>query len=833
MGKEKILSTPETSFLTSAANYCPICREPVEHFADLNGISRRHCPVCKSVERQRIFQLLYESSAFGEHCLRNKKMLHIAPGAAERNIFKNICGLDVVSVDIRPEMRADMTADISNLTEIPDNTFDIVFACYVFACTKYFRKTLKELHRVLKKDGVLLCYDALQSGENTVELSDQTSIEAYYGNEAYNKYSIGTFRQFGECDYVEQFSPYFSGTLHAETDPATGIRCHWFYAKRMHLASAEIVITSEKKLLNLLADYLCKKHTSRQGHALALAAQPEEENVLKLYCCRCTRAQFRDKNSIYKTALITENDISRVVATNFYDSEILISEDTYDGFASESFDFIYAPMALQKISIRQIACQNLYRIARPGGCVILIHNLNDSGVSHSNENVKQELHSLCASTGFFVADYSKEYDQDGQNICLLLIRSRDALNVDTENIVEHMTYAPPLTQVSGAQWPLLAQRSFNYPLSVLGQRREYELTVQLPDMTITSSNAPFHFAHHGRLDGLLAVGTGYLAYSCDFGLSWTRIPVPQHEHVRFHKAFCTSTGNIIAQSVNKDWSAEGLYLFDAEHNLVSRQEPLSTHCWHGQHSIGEADGIIMFADYRVARKHDKLNVGGQIFRSCDDGRSWEAVLTVKNITHFHLLKPDPGKAHCWWACSGDFDFQSRWWFSSDDGNTWQERTSVIMEALAKTVPDLNQSCLRTTDICFVGNGLLWGTDDSLGRKSRLMFLADRFNCTGAQTLADIGPLIRNIIRHDDQYFLLTEGLQQYRCLPEVWAFHLWPFSLTRIAQIPSWSVKPKMSLSTASPHTVDGVFYTLRGWEDMFAGNLKNQMLRWTVRRIV
>jgi hypothetical protein len=161
-----------------------------------------------------------------------------------------------------------------------------------------------------------------------------------------------------------------------------------------------------------------------------------------------------------------------------------------------------------------------------------------------------------------------------------------------------------------------------------------------------------------------------------------------------------------------------------------------------------------------------------------------------------------------------------------------EKTQDILQAFRHIDPQITQSILRTTNLYFTEQGLVWGTDDSLGSSSRLLRLDNRFDCTGAHTLADIGPLARNIVRCENICLLLTEGLTvQGRVLPEVWAFALDPFTITRVARVPSWSVKAKLSLSTASPYTVDGVFYTLRGWEDMFPGDIRQQMLRWVVTR--
>lgn len=466
MEAELTRSKPETIALTSGISRCPICWEPVEHFNELNGVANRHCPVCKSVERQRVFQLLYASEAFGRNSLHNKTMLHIAPGAAEKTLFKTIPGLKTVSVDIRSEVRADITADITSLKDVPDNSYDVIFASFVFTCTKEFAKAVQELHRVLKPFGMLLCHDPLQMGKMTEEHQDLESITAYYGEEAYKKYSIGSFRSFGELDYAQQFAPYFEGTVYGEKDPGTGADIYWLCAVRIHQALATLDTTRGKKLYCLLANHFCRNSTVKRGHVLGIEAEDEEFNVLKSFFSSTTLTHVLRKKKQYIKKMLCENGVKREVTVDFYQKTILIKSRTYEGIASDSFDAVYAPYALQHPEERIPASHSLYRILRPGGCAILIHELQESTGENNRTELLAELSTLCESAGFTVHDASAIYAAKPATVCLLLVRDEQALRVDIENITAHMTPAVPQKQVPGAQWTLSAERSFPYTLSV-------------------------------------------------------------------------------------------------------------------------------------------------------------------------------------------------------------------------------------------------------------------------------------------------------------------------------------------------------------------------------
>ena len=200
-----------------AMKSCSICGTPAETF-ESQGHGDLMCPHCKSFDRQRVFIDLYRVEAFGKDFLENKRVLHISPYIAEKMIFSQIPGAEVVTIDIRPTVKPDIVADICAMPEVPTGVFDVAFACGVFQHVERPLEAAAELFRVLKPMGHLLCTSPLMRNKKTTEYDDYSRITAEYGKEAYDKWRVGFFRSFGELDYAQHFSPYFEGKVYFGED---------------------------------------------------------------------------------------------------------------------------------------------------------------------------------------------------------------------------------------------------------------------------------------------------------------------------------------------------------------------------------------------------------------------------------------------------------------------------------------------------------------------------------------------------------------------------------------------------------------------------------------
>jgi len=193
-------AVPAPAVLPAPRSVCSICATPIDKFIDYNG-PKRQCPECGSTERQRVFAEVYGLFIKPELDLVGKDVLVAAAGSSEKRFFKAE-GISWRSVDIRPEVKPDIVADLCHLSGVESESFDAIIASFVLTCVYDLGACLSELKRVLRPGGRLLTCDPIRFGSPTVEYSDLERITSWYGKEAYEKYRVGSFRTFGDLDLV-------------------------------------------------------------------------------------------------------------------------------------------------------------------------------------------------------------------------------------------------------------------------------------------------------------------------------------------------------------------------------------------------------------------------------------------------------------------------------------------------------------------------------------------------------------------------------------------------------------------------------------------------------
>ena len=201
---------------------CPICGGNV--FETYNSDRARRCSSCGSLERTRtVSELLNENMPMG---ISKMKILHISQTRTERLFFENMKS-NTITVDIRPECKTDIVADICDMPDIMSESFDMVFASCVLNHVYDDNSALSEIKRVLKKGGAALIW-VLESGTfKTVVHEDPTG---WYGKDNYEKYKIGTFRHYGELDFSKQLLSYFSNVrCYEKYDAVTKESCKWYW----------------------------------------------------------------------------------------------------------------------------------------------------------------------------------------------------------------------------------------------------------------------------------------------------------------------------------------------------------------------------------------------------------------------------------------------------------------------------------------------------------------------------------------------------------------------------------------------------------------------------
>lgn len=180
--------------------YCPICRTKHDQFRPFGKPPRPNamCPNCTSLERHRAIWLFLErhTDFFTSPGLR---MLHFAPEACLEPRFRHLMGKRYVTADLL-NPRADVRADITNL-QFPDASFDAVLCSHVLEHVPDDHAAMRELYRVLDKDGIALVMVPL-SGAVTVEDLSITDPEE-------------RVRRYGQADHVRYYGMDITGRLQA------------------------------------------------------------------------------------------------------------------------------------------------------------------------------------------------------------------------------------------------------------------------------------------------------------------------------------------------------------------------------------------------------------------------------------------------------------------------------------------------------------------------------------------------------------------------------------------------------------------------------------------
>jgi len=209
---------------------CSWCGTSADTFHTMSGEPLRKCPKCLSLERQRVFWRMILNGEF-DRALADKKILHLSPSSVERKMLAQLSS-QVTSLDIRPTVKSDVVGDFCAMP-FPDEHFDAVFSCFALTCTENFTKAIEEVHRVLKPGGVWLSHEPLAENADTLSYKEDFQlVTSFYGKEAYQQYKIGTFRSFGENDYLSFFQGGFQTALHSLLDHPTGLKIHWLKANK-------------------------------------------------------------------------------------------------------------------------------------------------------------------------------------------------------------------------------------------------------------------------------------------------------------------------------------------------------------------------------------------------------------------------------------------------------------------------------------------------------------------------------------------------------------------------------------------------------------------------
>ena len=205
---------------------CDICGNTV--FQTYGSVEYRRCIECGSVERTRTLKRLLIENINTD--LSNTKVLHISPMKSERILLKEKNAV-VTTVDIWPECKVDIVADICNMPEIGGDSYDYTLLSFVLNAVYDDEAALKEIHRILKPKGKALIY--VSDSGRTLKNTKNDDYTNWYGKEAYEKYKVGIFRRYGETDFTLQLRDIFSKVRCFEKyDVITDSSCKWYVCEK-------------------------------------------------------------------------------------------------------------------------------------------------------------------------------------------------------------------------------------------------------------------------------------------------------------------------------------------------------------------------------------------------------------------------------------------------------------------------------------------------------------------------------------------------------------------------------------------------------------------------
>lgn len=223
------ISHPRQPEQTLSPVMCSLCKNPSGKFESFNNRKKAKCCHCGALERQRTLVKVWEIYLKKEISITGKSGLLIAPAKSEKIFFKSIGLINIKTLDVRPQSKCNIVADICNMPQISDNSFDFIFASHVLPHVHDLAAAMGELNRILTPEGIFLSYTPTQKGMPTYLLSEEENSN-WYGETLLREYKVGTFRKFGDLGLLQELQKKFVTKTFFGTDPVTGVELMWVCA---------------------------------------------------------------------------------------------------------------------------------------------------------------------------------------------------------------------------------------------------------------------------------------------------------------------------------------------------------------------------------------------------------------------------------------------------------------------------------------------------------------------------------------------------------------------------------------------------------------------------
>lgn len=347
---------------------------------------------------------------------------------------------------------------------------------------------------------------------------------------------------------------------------------------------------------------------------------------------------------------------------------------------------------------------------------------------------------------------------------------------------------------------------------------------------------------------VLALTTGGFAISRDLGKTWKVVKVEDHPEHRFIQIKDIGQGEFLTQAYPAEHRGSKIRPLDLlvvnEAGKVLVKHPMHSHRWHGSRSAAIMDGTIMFAEYlsNIAAK-GRRPVDCKVWRSGDRGRTWHVVMekTGAEIRHFHFLQPRPDHSREWWLSSGDLPHECHVWVTKDDGDTWDDISRPKRDHIEASGALYKRELFRLTDLAWLGDEVVWGTDDFMGsaKPPGARIFRSAIDSRLKPELVGTGKWhFRNVVDIGDYLLFLSQRTNVATAPPEnkkpgIYLMPKQPISgapaMVHVCDLDAYPTRdrPGFTFSKASRAAVDGTFFTYRSSEDVFPAGHK--ILEWNV----
>lgn len=231
---------------SAARPACPVCGDARRSFVDFNGRRLARCASCAALERQRSLVQAWNANLRHDVPTEGRNALLVSPAKSERMIFAALGFCSLQTLDIRPEARCDIVADLCSMPQVQDESFDLVFASHVLPHVHDLDAALSEIARILTLDGVFLSFTPVRTGEPTT-VAEGTQASGWYGGDILQKHQVGSFRSFGDLGLLRDLQRHFAVKTATGEDPITGRRFMWTCAWKLSAADRVRMIPKERR----------------------------------------------------------------------------------------------------------------------------------------------------------------------------------------------------------------------------------------------------------------------------------------------------------------------------------------------------------------------------------------------------------------------------------------------------------------------------------------------------------------------------------------------------------------------------------------------------------